>query len=174
MVEIGVERGRATRPDLKVGVCGEHGGDPASIAFFQRAGLNYVSCSTYRVPVARLAAAHGIEHRTVELERAVLRRDDRRFAMLQVRVVAVQQLGHQPSSVAIVTANTTRAPAAKNAAPNLAIADFVPHLCDFMIALTAKRLDPIRRACKSLCGAFRPHFTIESLKPFVEIGRAHV
>ncbi len=58
MVEIGVERGRATRPDLKIGVCGEHGGDPSSIAFFQRAGLNYVSCSTYRVPVARLAAAH--------------------------------------------------------------------------------------------------------------------
>ncbi len=58
LVEIGIERGRSVRPDLKVGVCGEHGGDPASIAFFQRAGLDYVSCSTYRVPVARLAAAH--------------------------------------------------------------------------------------------------------------------
>ncbi len=58
MVQIGVDRGRATNPDLKVGVCGEHGGDPASIAFFQRVGLNYVSCSPYRVPVARLAAAH--------------------------------------------------------------------------------------------------------------------
>jgi pyruvate,orthophosphate dikinase len=53
-----VERGRSTRPDLKIGVCGEHGGDPASIAFFRRVGLNYVSCSPYRVPVARLAAAH--------------------------------------------------------------------------------------------------------------------
>jgi pyruvate,orthophosphate dikinase len=58
LVEIGVARGRSTRPDLKVGVCGEHGGDPASIAFFRRVGLNYVSCSPYRVPVARLAAAH--------------------------------------------------------------------------------------------------------------------
>jgi pyruvate,orthophosphate dikinase len=58
LVQIGVERGRSTRPDLKVGVCGEHGGDPSSIAFFRRVGLNYVSCSPYRVPVARLAAAH--------------------------------------------------------------------------------------------------------------------
>ena len=58
LIEIGIERGRSVRPDLKVGVCGEHGGDPASIAFFQGAGLDYVSCSPYRVPVARLAAAH--------------------------------------------------------------------------------------------------------------------
>ena len=58
LIQIGTDRGRSVRPDLKVGVCGEHGGDPASIAFFQAAGLNYVSCSTYRVPVARLAAAH--------------------------------------------------------------------------------------------------------------------
>jgi pyruvate,orthophosphate dikinase len=51
------ERGRQTRPDLKLGICGEHGGDPASIAFCERAGLDYVSCSPYRVPIARLAAA---------------------------------------------------------------------------------------------------------------------
>jgi pyruvate,orthophosphate dikinase len=57
LVKIGVERGRATRPDLKVGVCGEHGGDPASVKFFASVGLDYVSCSPYRVPVARLAAA---------------------------------------------------------------------------------------------------------------------
>jgi pyruvate,orthophosphate dikinase len=50
--------GRTTRPDLKVGVCGEHGGEPRSVRFFHRSGLNYVSCSPYRVPVARLAAAH--------------------------------------------------------------------------------------------------------------------
>ena len=49
--------GRAARPDLKVGICGEHGGDPASIRFFDKVGLDYVSCSPYRVPVARLAAA---------------------------------------------------------------------------------------------------------------------
>ncbi len=58
LVRTGVERGRASRPDLKIGVCGEHGGDAASIAFFDEIGLDYVSCSPYRVPVARLAAAH--------------------------------------------------------------------------------------------------------------------
>lgn len=57
LVQIGTEQGRSTRPDLKVGVCGEHGGDPASVEFFHRVGLNYVSCSPYRVPIARLAAA---------------------------------------------------------------------------------------------------------------------
>jgi pyruvate,orthophosphate dikinase len=57
LVEIGTRKGRSTRPDLKVGICGEHGGDPASVQFFHRVGLNYVSCSPFRVPVARLAAA---------------------------------------------------------------------------------------------------------------------
>ncbi len=58
LVELAAERGRKTRPDIKLGICGEHGGDPASVAFCHRAGLDYVSCSPYRVPVARLAAAH--------------------------------------------------------------------------------------------------------------------
>jgi len=57
LIKIAAERGRATRPGLKLGICGEHGGDPASIAFCQTAGLDYVSCSPYRVPIARLAAA---------------------------------------------------------------------------------------------------------------------
>ena len=57
LVKIASERGRATRPDIKLGICGEHGGDPSSIAFCQRVGLDYVSCSPYRVPIARLAAA---------------------------------------------------------------------------------------------------------------------
>ena len=57
LVEMGVQRGRSTRPNLKIGVCGEHGGDPDSVDFFHRAGLDYVSCSPYRVPIARLAAA---------------------------------------------------------------------------------------------------------------------
>ena len=57
LVEIGIERGRSTRPDLKVGICGEHGGDPESVKFCHRAGMNYVSCSPFRIPVARLAAA---------------------------------------------------------------------------------------------------------------------
>jgi pyruvate,orthophosphate dikinase len=57
LVKTAVDLGRKTRPDIKLGICGEHGGDPASIHFFEKVGLNYVSCSPYRVPVARLAAA---------------------------------------------------------------------------------------------------------------------
>jgi pyruvate,orthophosphate dikinase len=57
LVRLAVEKGRATRPDIKLGICGEHGGDPASIRFCQEVGLDYVSCSPYRVPIARLAAA---------------------------------------------------------------------------------------------------------------------
>jgi len=60
LVRIACERGRATRPDLKLGICGEHGGDPASIAFCEEVGLDYVSCSPYRVPIARLAAAQAV------------------------------------------------------------------------------------------------------------------
>jgi len=58
LIKIATERGRKTKPDLEVGICGEHGGDPKSVDFCHRAGLNYVSCSPFRVPVARLAAAH--------------------------------------------------------------------------------------------------------------------
>jgi len=58
LVEMGTRLGRQTRPELEVGICGEHGGDPESIDFCHRAGLNYVSCSPFRVPIARLAAAH--------------------------------------------------------------------------------------------------------------------
>jgi pyruvate,orthophosphate dikinase len=58
LMRIGVELGRKTRPDLEIGICGEHGGDPASIEFCHELGLNYVSCSPFRIPVARLAAAH--------------------------------------------------------------------------------------------------------------------
>jgi len=57
LVAMAVEKGRSVRPDIEVGVCGEHGGDPASVAFFHRVGLDYVSCSPFRVPIARLAAA---------------------------------------------------------------------------------------------------------------------
>jgi pyruvate,orthophosphate dikinase len=57
LVKIAIEKGRSTRPDIKLGICGEHGGDPESVKFFHRVGLNYVSCSPFRVPVARLAAA---------------------------------------------------------------------------------------------------------------------
>jgi pyruvate,orthophosphate dikinase len=58
LIEIATMRGRRTKPDLKLGICGEHGGDPSSVEFCHIAGLNYVSCSPYRVPIARLSAAH--------------------------------------------------------------------------------------------------------------------
>ena len=60
LVQLGVQRGRKVRPDLKVGICGEHGGDPASVEFCHRVGMDYVSCSPYRVPIARLAAAQAV------------------------------------------------------------------------------------------------------------------
>jgi len=57
LMKIAVEKGRSTRPDIKLGICGKHGGDPASVKFCHKLGLTYVSCSPFRVPVARLAAA---------------------------------------------------------------------------------------------------------------------
>ena len=57
LVKMAAELGRSVRPDIKLGICGEHGGDPSSIEFCHKVGLNYVSCSPYRVPIARLAAA---------------------------------------------------------------------------------------------------------------------
>ncbi|HEV8588775.1 MAG TPA: pyruvate, phosphate dikinase [Pyrinomonadaceae bacterium] len=68
LVRLGAERGRSVKPDLKVGICGEHGGDPQSIAFCHEIGLNYVSCSPYRVPVARLAAAQAALEATAKAE----------------------------------------------------------------------------------------------------------
>ena len=62
LVQIGTERGRQTNPDLKVGICGEHGGEPSSVAFCYKVGMNYVSCSPFRVPIARLAAAQAHLH----------------------------------------------------------------------------------------------------------------
>ncbi len=66
LMRLGVELGRQTRPDLEVGICGEHGGDPRTIDFCHRAGLDYVSCSPFRVPIARLAAAHAAMHNRIE------------------------------------------------------------------------------------------------------------
>ena len=57
LVKMGIQKGRTTRKDLKVGICGEHGGESESVKFCHRVGMNYVSCSPYRVPIARLAAA---------------------------------------------------------------------------------------------------------------------
>ena len=67
LVRLGTERGRSANPKLKVGVCGEHGGDPDSIRFFRSCDFDYVSCSPYRVPIARLAAAQAeLEHKAYE------------------------------------------------------------------------------------------------------------
>lgn len=73
LVELAVERGRVAKADLKIGVCGEHGGDPASVDFCHRVGLDYVSCSPYRVPIARLAAAHAVLHNPPAPVRPALR-----------------------------------------------------------------------------------------------------
>jgi pyruvate,orthophosphate dikinase len=70
LIEIATERGRKTRPDIKLGICGEHGGNPASIEFCHRTGLNYVSCSPFRVPIARLAAAQAAINNRQALKKA--------------------------------------------------------------------------------------------------------
>jgi len=71
LMRIGVEKGRKRRPNLKIGICGEHGGDPQSVKFCHRIGLDYVSCSPFRVPIARLAAAHAVleERKKIEVDR---------------------------------------------------------------------------------------------------------
>ena len=69
-MKIAVEKGRKPRPDLKLGICGEHGGDPASVKFCHKIGLNYVSCSPYRVPIARLAAAQAALQVKAGIDRA--------------------------------------------------------------------------------------------------------
>ncbi|MEE9435267.1 MAG: putative PEP-binding protein, partial [Candidatus Adiutricales bacterium] len=71
LVRIGLEKGRATRPDLKIGICGEHGGEPSSVEFCHNLGMDYVSCSPYRVPIARLAAAQAVLKEKREIHRDV-------------------------------------------------------------------------------------------------------
>ncbi len=72
LVKVGIEKGRQSKPDLKIGVCGEHGGDPSSIEFFHKIGLDYVSCSPYRVPVARLVAAQAKVKEKLHMQEEVL------------------------------------------------------------------------------------------------------
>ena len=60
LIKIGIERGRKTKKNLEIGICGEHGGDPESVKFCYRVGMNYVSCSPFRVPIAKLAAAQAV------------------------------------------------------------------------------------------------------------------
>jgi pyruvate,orthophosphate dikinase len=88
IMKMAVELGRSVRPDLEIGICGEHGGDPRSVEFCHKAGLNYVSCSPFRVPVARLAAAQAAEGRVPAgegLRRCVGREGGRRFLRGRMR-----------------------------------------------------------------------------------------
>ena len=71
LLQIGVQKGRSTRPNLKIGICGEHGGDPKSVEFCHQTGLNYVSCSPFRVPIARIAAAQAAITEKAEKKAAV-------------------------------------------------------------------------------------------------------
>ena len=80
LIEMGVKKGRSTNKDLKVGICGEQGGDPASVEFCHRVGMNYVSCSPYRVPIARLAAAHAAIGAEVERKRPLKRKAGKKKA----------------------------------------------------------------------------------------------
>jgi pyruvate, orthophosphate dikinase len=66
LMKVAVDKGRSTKPDIELGICGEHGGDPDSISFFDRIGLDYVSCSPYRVPIARVAAAQAAAAENIE------------------------------------------------------------------------------------------------------------
>jgi pyruvate,orthophosphate dikinase len=68
LMEMAVQKGRATRKDLEIGICGEHGGEPRSVVFCHKIGLDYVSCSPYRVPIAKLAAAHAALKETVKVK----------------------------------------------------------------------------------------------------------
>ena len=70
LMELAVKKGRTTRPKLKVGICGEHGGEPSSVEFCHRINLDYVSCSPYRVPIARMAAAHAVLKEKGEAKKA--------------------------------------------------------------------------------------------------------
>ena len=99
-MKIGVERGRKVRPKLKVGICGEHGGDPASVAFCHEAKLDYVSCSPFRVPIARLAAAQAALGKTPRArhDHAHRHRLGRRRAVVIVLVPQSRSIGLRPIS----------------------------------------------------------------------------
>ena len=77
LIKIGTERGRKTKPHLKVGICGEHGGDAESVKFCHRIGMNYVSCSPFRVPIARLAAAQAaVQYAEIKIDKYCCRKKE--------------------------------------------------------------------------------------------------
>ena len=109
LVEIAVARGRQSRPKIKLGICGEHGGDPDSIRFCHEAGLDYVSCSPFRVPVARLAAAPTT---ALALTKQLFNRslDDDRAASFLAEAMAQELQSHSVDATEGVTAFVERRP----------------------------------------------------------------
>jgi len=124
LIQMGVERGRKARPDLKIGICGEHGGDPASIEFCHRVGLNYVSCSPFRVPIARLAAAHAMLKETAEKAAAAKAAAKKAATTRKARATAKKAVKTRTAREAAKKAAKTRA--AKKAAKPAAKAKKAP------------------------------------------------
>jgi pyruvate, orthophosphate dikinase len=89
LMQIAIEKGRKTRPDIKLGICGEHGGDPDSVKFCHKLGLSYVSCSPFRVPVARLAAAQAAVTEEQTASKAAVKRNGKAPARVAKKVVKV-------------------------------------------------------------------------------------
>jgi len=110
LVEIGVTRGRSTNPKLKVGICGEHGGEPSSVKFCHKMGLNYVSCSPYRVPIARLAAAQA----AVE-ERLALAKSSKTSKAAPAKLAKASKPASKPAAKAKAKPVVARAPAKSKA-----------------------------------------------------------
>jgi pyruvate,orthophosphate dikinase len=121
LVRLGVSRGRATRPSLKIGVCGEHGGDPESIAVFYDAGCDYVSCSPFRVPIARLSAAQVVLARaatkaSTSSKRAPARKTAARKAAASSKRAPARKTAARKTAAKKTAASSKRAPARKTAA----------------------------------------------------------
>jgi len=118
LIKIGIERGRSTRSDLKVGICGEHGGDPESVKFCHRVQMNYVSCSPFRVPIARLAAAQAAVEQKMEEEAKPQRKVSvRRAAGARPSAPAKKKAATKKTAPAKKTAATKKKAAAKKKAP---------------------------------------------------------
>jgi pyruvate,orthophosphate dikinase len=123
LVQMAVEKGRGVNPKLKVGICGEHGGDPSSIEFCHLTGLNYVSCSPFRVPIARLAAAHAALKNATPVKKTVAKAVNKVMAKAKA-IVKNAKAVKKAVSVAVKTAKAkpTAKPVAKKAAPKKAVA----------------------------------------------------
>jgi pyruvate,orthophosphate dikinase len=125
LIKISIERGRATRPKLKVGICGEHGGDPASVRFCHFAGLNYVSCSPFRVPIARFAAAQaGIEE--ADAARAAVKPAKKKAAAAPKKKAAKKSAPARPVNKAVVKKATVKKAAPKKAASKKVVKKAAP------------------------------------------------